>query len=457
MADKFDRFSKRARHVLTLAQEEAQRLNHNYIGTEHLLLGLVREENGVAIRVLRDLGVDPKQIRERVEHTVGRGQRAIYGKLSLTPRTKRVIELAVDEARRLGHHRIGTEHLLLGLVRSSEGVAVDVLKGLGIDLDKVRSQTARVMMEEGRPKLSPGEREAKNIPLLDQLMIDLTHQALTEKLDPVIGRQVEIDRVIQILSRRDHNNPLIVGHSGAGKTAIVHGLAQRIASGDAPPFLLNRKIMRVDHYSFEAMYYRGQMEEQLMRVIDQGREANVIWFMDNIQMPMQIPIPEFMRQGSRVFQVLQVPIARGETQLIGTTTVEGYETYLKPNILFARSFAPIFVKELSVDETIAVLKGARFRYETHHNIEITDEALEAAAHLSDQYIRDRYQPDKSIQIIDEAAAKVRLERFRNKDDLAILGESEGEPLLENQVPNQLTRNDILDVISIYTGIPKEKL
>ena len=415
MADKFDRFTKRARRVLSLAQEEAQRLNHNYIGTEHLLLGLVREENGVAVRVLRELGVDPRQIRERVERTVGRGQRASYGKLSLTPRTKRVIELAVDEARRLGHHYIGTEHLLLGLVREGEGVAVDVLKGLGVSLDKVRSQTARVMMESASQPVNARGESDKQTPLVDQLGTDLTIHAAEGKLDPVIGRQLEIERVIQILSRRTKNNPALIGKPGVGKTAIVEGLAQRIINGETPDTLLGKRVVMLDVGSLVAgTMYRGQFEERLKRVIEEIKQSESILFIDELHMLVGAG-----SAGSSVdaANILKPALARGELQCIGATTLDEYRKHIEGDAALERRFQPVTVEEPTIEETIEILKGIRSRYEAHHNLEITDEALVAAAHLAARYVPDRYMPDKAIDLIDEAAARVRLYKIPFANDM----------------------------------------
>jgi ATP-dependent Clp protease ATP-binding subunit ClpC len=485
MSDKFDRFTKRARRVLTLAQEEAQRLNHNYIGTEHLLLGLVREENGVAVRVLRDLGVDPRQIRERVERTVGRGQRAMYGKLSLTPRTKRVIELAVDEARRLGHHYIGTEHLLLGLVRAGEGVAVDVLKGLGVSLDKVRSQTARVMMESSSQTATSagtGKDPNKNTPLVDQLGTDLTAQALEGKLDPVVGRQIEIERVIQILSRRTKNNPALIGEPGVGKTAIVEGLAQRIVNNEAPDTLLGKRVVMLDVGSLVAgTMYRGQFEERLKRVIDEIKESHAILFIDELHMLVGAG-----SAGSSVdaANILKPALARGELQCIGATTLDEYRKHIEGDAALERRFQSVMVEEPSIEETIEILKGIRGRYEAHHNLEITDEALYAAANLAARYVTERFMPDKAIDLVDEAAARVRLykipfaaelqKKARALDDESILDIDE-MPLLGSQEenvfddadldlsfkpdPNQpkVTAEDIAEVASMWTGIPVRQL
>ena len=485
MADKFDRFTKRARRVLTLAQEEAQRLNHNYIGTEHLLLGLVREENGVAVRVLRDLGVDPRQIRERVERTVGRGQRAMYGKLSLTPRTKRVIELAVDEARRLGHHYIGTEHLLLGLVRAGEGVAVDVLKGLGIGLDKVRSQTARVMMESSSQSTPAAQKEAnKNTPLVDQLGTDLTAKAREGKLDPVVGRQLEIERVIQILSRRTKNNPALIGEPGVGKTAIVEGLAQRIINNEAPDTLLGKRVVMLDVGSLVAgTMYRGQFEERLKRVIDEIKESGAILFIDELHMLVGAG-----SAGSSVdaANILKPALARGELQCIGATTLEEYRKHIEGDAALERRFQSVTVDEPSIEETVEILKGVRSRYEAHHNLEITDQALHAAANLAARYVTDRFMPDKAIDLIDEAAARVRLYKIPFASELAndseavedlseepISLDSDDAPFGEdledattfddmgltndNSDLPKVNEEDIAEVVSMWTNIPVRQL
>ncbi len=480
MADKFDRFTKRARRVLTLAQEEAQRLNHNYIGTEHLLLGLVREENGVAVRVLRDLGVDPRQIRERVERTVGRGQRAMYGKLSLTPRTKRVIELAVDEARRLGHHYIGTEHLLLGLVRAGEGVAVDVLKGLGIGLDKVRSQTARVMMEtSSQASTSSTKESSKNTPLVDQLGTDLTAQAREGKLDPVVGRQVEIERVIQILSRRTKNNPALIGEPGVGKTAIVEGLAQRIVNNEAPDILLGKRVVMLDVGSLVAgTMYRGQFEERLKRVIDEIKESGAILFIDELHMLVGAG-----SAGSSVdaANILKPALARGELQCIGATTLEEYRKHIEGDAALERRFQSVMVEEPTIEETIEILKGIRSRYEAHHNLEITDNALLAAAHLAARYVPDRFMPDKAIDLIDEAGARVRLykvpfvseldkatqlaEPTEIAEEILLAEESDADfDDLEFSLDDDTTsekpkvmEEDIAEVVSMWTSIPVRQL
>jgi ATP-dependent Clp protease ATP-binding subunit ClpC len=489
MADKFDRFTKRARRVLTLAQEEAQRLSHNYIGTEHLLLGLVREDSGKAMRVLRELGVDPQGVRDMVERTVGRGQRSMYGKLSLTPRTKRVIELAVDEARRLGHHYIGTEHLLLGLVREGEGVAVDVLQGLGVNLENVRTQTAKVMMETSQQMTK--KKQGAQTPLIDQLGTDLTAQAREGKLDPVIGRQKEIERVIQILSRRTKNNPALIGEPGVGKTAIVEGLAQRIVTGETPESLLDKRLVMLDVGSLVAgTMYRGQFEERLKRVIDEIKASECILFIDELHMLVGAG-----SAGSSVdaANILKPALARGELQCIGATTLDEYRKHIEGDAALERRFQPILVEESTIEETIEILRGIRSRYEAHHNLEITDEALHCAAHLSARYVPDRYLPDKAIDAIDEAASRVRLykvpyigslrEAFANlkavrqEKEEAIAGQRfedaadlrDRELDLQGQLQQmrmgwqemeekpQVSAGDVAEVISMWTGVPVQQI
>ena len=487
MADKFDRFTKRARRVLTLAQEEAQRLNHNYIGTEHLLLGLIREENGVAVRVLRDMKVDLRLVRERIERAVGRGQRAMYGKLSLTPRTKRVIELAVDEARRLGHHYIGTEHLLLGLIREGEGVAVDVLKSMGVGLDKVRAQTARVMMDSSS---QGGKKGKKDTPLVDQLSTDLTAKAAQGKLDPVIGRKTEIERVIQILSRRNKNNPALIGEPGVGKTAIVEGLAQRIVKGETPDTLLGKRVIMLDVGSLVAgTMYRGQFEERLKRVIAEIKNAEAILFIDEVHMLVGAGSAGSSMDAANI---LKPALARGELQCIGATTLDEYRKHIEGDAALERRFQPVMVEEPSIEETIEILKGIRGRYEAHHNLSITDAALTSAANLSARYVTDRFMPDKAIDLIDEAGARVRLYKapFNNESDRETLIElrdirrelqevisaghyelaaslkdrerelqhhldTNGDPSLKGDI--NVTEEDIADVVAMVTGIPVQRI
>ncbi|TEU11459.1 MAG: ATP-dependent Clp protease ATP-binding subunit [Anaerolineales bacterium] len=492
MVDKFDRFTKRARRVLSLAQEEAQRLNHNYIGTEHLLLGLIREENGVAVKVLGELGVKLQRVKDMVERTVGQGQRTMFSsKLTLTPRTKRVIELAVDEARRMGHHYIGTEHLLLGLMREGEGVAVNVLRSMGVNLEKARAQIGRLMAESpvyaGRRKKGKEQRT----PLVDQLGTDLTAKAQEGKLDPVIGRQKEIERVIQILSRRTKNNPALIGDPGVGKTAIVEGLAQRIVACETPEPLLDKRVLMLDVGSLVAgTMYRGQFEERLKKVIEEIQDTQSILFIDELHMLVGAGAA-----GSSVdaANILKPALSRGELQCIGATTLDEYRKHIEGDAALERRFQPIFVDEPNVEETIDILLGVRERYEAHHNLRITDEAVEAAARLSARYISDRYLPDKAIDLIDEAASRVRMykapqalglketfvnlkaiqkekeEAFNTQryEDAVSLREKEEElearldqlRLNWNTMTNgpRVTAEDIAEVVSMWTGIPLTRI
>ncbi len=490
MSDKLDRFTKRARRVLTLAQEEALRLNHNYIGTEHLLLGLVREENSVAVKVLRELGVEPAQVIRAVERTVGRGERPPFGKPTLAPRTKRVIELAVEEARMMGHHYIGTEHLLLGLVREGEGIAVNVLRGLGINLDRIRTQTARNILQSQAQNKERQKKESKT-PLTDQLGMDLTAAAEEGKLDPVIGRQAEIERVIQILSRRTKNNPALIGEPGVGKTAIVEGLAQRIVEGDVPEPLLNKRILMLDVGSLVAgTMYRGQFEERLKKVIEEIINSGAILFIDEVHMLVGAGAA-----GSSVdaANILKPALSRGELQVIGATTLDEYRKYIESDAALERRFQPILVEEPGIEETIEILKGIKSRYEDHHQLVITDEAIEAAAHLAARYVPDRFMPDKAIDLIDEAGSRVRMykaphaaslretfrtlkklqkekeqalemQRFDDAIDLRyreVELEAKLEKLREGwkQVANrpQVTADDIAEVVSMWTGIPVHRM
>src|ERR687885_2431068 len=406
MSDKFDKFTKRARRVLTFAQEEAQRLNHNYIGTEHLLLGLIREEEGLAAKVLRDLGLDQTRVRQVIEEIVGRGQASPGTRLSLTPRTKRVIELAVDEARRMGHHYIGTEHLLLGLIREGDGIAVNVLKSLGVSPDKVRSNLAREVMNaapsyQSESSSSSKKRGESKTPLLDQLAVDLTALAEENKLDPVIGRQKEIERVIQILSRRTKNNPALIGEPGVGKTAIVEGLAQRIVAGDVPETLVGKRLLQLDVGSLVAgTIYRGQFEERMKRVIDEIKGSKSILFIDELHMVVGAGAA-----GSAVdaANILKPALARGGIPCVGATTMEEYRKHIESDAALERRFQPVKVEEPSVEETIEILKGVRERYEQHHSLKIGDDALLSAANLAARYVTDRFLPDKAIDLIDEAS------------------------------------------------------
>lgn len=418
MPNKMERFTQRARRVLSLAQEEAERLQHGQIGTEHLLLGLMREEGGVAGRVLRDLGLDARRVEELVNRLTDSGERQLGVALELSTGTKKILELAVDEARRMGHHYIGTEHLLLGLVRQQEGVAIEVLRRLGISPEEVRRQTRRVLQESpmqtpppAQPQTPPQERaqqrqRGEKTPLVDQLATDLTALAQEGKLDPVVGRETEIERVIQVLSRRRKNNPALIGEPGVGKTAIVEGLAQRIIDGDTPKPLLNKRVLQLDVGSLVAgTMYRGQFEERLKRVIEELKSSDTILFIDEVHMLVGAG-----SAGSSVdaANILKPALSRGELQCIGATTLDEYRKHIESDAALERRFQQILVEEPTIEETIEILQGIKGPYQDHHNVEITDEAIDAAANLSARYIPDRFLPDKAIDLIDEAAARLRM-------------------------------------------------
>jgi len=408
MASRFEKFSERARRVLSLAQEEAQRFNHNYIGTEHILLGLVRETDGVAAKVLTSLGVELTKVRSAVEFIIGRGERATPGEIGLTPRAKKVIELAVDEARRLSHNYIGTEHLLIGLLREGEGVPAGVLESLGVNLDKVRGETSRILSQSASQSQGSGSgRTSTRTPTLDQLGIDLTAAARAGKLDPTVGREEEIQRVTQILSRRTKNNPVLVGEPGVGKTAIVEALAQRIASNDVPGTLQGKRLVTLDMGALVAgTKYRGEFEERLKKVIEEIRgSGNCVLFIDEIHTMVGAGAAEGAVDAANI---LKPSLARGELQTIGATTLDDYRKYVERDPALERRFQPVRVEEPSVAETIEILRGVKGRYEEHHQLEINDEALRAAANLAARYISDRFLPDKAIDLIDEAASRVRI-------------------------------------------------
>jgi ATP-dependent Clp protease ATP-binding subunit ClpC len=408
MAERFDKFTERARKVLQLAQEEAQRFNHNYIGTEHLLLGLVREGEGVAAKVLGNLGVDLNKVRSAVEFIIGRGERTVTGDIGLTPRAKKVIELSVEEARRLNHNYIGTEHLLLGLVREGEGIAAGVLESLGVSLDKVRQQVNYVLNQSSTYSQQESRHSSKT-PVIDQLGMDLTAAARANKLDPCIGREKELERVIQILSRRTKNNPALVGEPGVGKTAIVEGLAQRIASGDAPETLTGKRLLTLDIGSLVAgTKYRGEFEERLKKIIEEVRSsANCILFIDELHTLVGAGAAEGAVDAANI---LKPSLARGELQCIGATTLDEYRKYIEKDAALERRFQPVLVEEPSIEETIKIIEGVRDRYEAHHKLDISDEAIKAAAELAARYVPDRFLPDKAIDLVDEAASRVRMQR-----------------------------------------------
>ncbi len=406
MASRFEKFSERARRVLTIAQEEARQLNHNYIGTEHILLGLSREEEGIAAKVLTNLGVSLGKIRSAVEFISSGSDRPGTGDTGLTPRAKKVIELAIDEARQLGHNYIGTEHILLGLLREGEGVAAGVMESLGVTLDKARTEVTQVLSQgTGRAKLT---RTASRTPALDQLGADLTAAARAGKLDPVIGRTNEIARVIQILSRRTKNNPALIGEPGVGKTAIVEGLAHRIVSGDIPETLQNKRLIALDMGSLVAgTKYRGEFEERVKKIIEEIKNAgNCVLFIDEFHTMVGAGAAEGAVDAANI---LKPSLARGELQCIGATTLDDYRKYVERDAALERRFQPVLVEEPSTDATLEILRGVKERYEEHHRLTISEEALEAASTLASRYITDRFLPDKAIDLIDEASSRVRIQ------------------------------------------------
>jgi ATP-dependent Clp protease ATP-binding subunit ClpC len=405
MASRFEKFSERARRVLTLAQEEARHFNHNYIGTEHILIGLVREDEGVAAKVLIDMGVGLSKVRSAVEFIIGRGEKPTTGEIGLTPGAKKVIELAIDEARHLGHSYIGTEHLLLGLLREGEGVAARVLDSFEVTRERAQTEITRVL-SRGVPK-SKLTRNAKRTPALDQLGIDLTEAARADKLDPVIGRVKEIERVIQILSRRTKNNPALIGEPGVGKTAIVEGLAHRIVAGDVPETLEGKRLITLDMGAVVAgTKYRGEFEERLKKVIDEIKTTgNCVLFIDEFHTMVGAGAAEGAVDAANI---LKPSLARGELQCIGATTLDDYRKYVERDAALERRFQPVLVEEPSVEETGEILRGVKGRYEEHHRLTISDEALDSAVTLASRYIPDRFLPDKAIDLIDEAASRVRI-------------------------------------------------
>ncbi|HEY2981015.1 MAG TPA: ATP-dependent Clp protease ATP-binding subunit [Anaerolineales bacterium] len=493
-----ERFTQRARRVLSLAHQEAERARHNNIGTEHLLLGLMDEEGGVAGRVLRELGMSSDRVREIIERVAAAEGRFDPDKIELAADTQQVLEYAVDEARRLGHHYIGTEHILLGLVRV-EGTAMEVLRRLGVTADQIRRQTRRVLNESAStPAPASGSgREARagsaanpKTPLVDQLATDLTSKAEEKKLDPVIGRQTEIERVIQILARRTKNNPALIGEPGVGKTAIVEGLAQRIVEGDVPAPLMNKRVLQLDVGSLVAgTMYRGQFEERLKRVIDELKQSGAILFIDEVHMLVGAGAA-----GSSVdaANILKPALSRGELQVIGATTLDEYRKHIESDAALERRFQPVVVDEPSEEETIEILRGIRGAYEEHHHLVISDEALEAAAHLSSRYVTERFLPDKAIDLIDESSSRVRMYKspqakhakdlfgqLRQARQNRSLAQEEGntedtkeweerEFDLSEQIERMrsgwdrttspvVSAEDIAEVVSMWTGVPLMQL
>ncbi|MFZ5651283.1 MAG: ATP-dependent Clp protease ATP-binding subunit [Bacillota bacterium] len=496
----FNRFTERAQRVLLLAQEEAMRLGHPYVGTEHILLGLIREGQGVAAKVLATLGVEADSVRSMVEQSVGRGQGGLSGEITLTPRGKRVLELSVDEARRMGHNYVGTEHLLLGVIREGEGLAAQVMRGLGTDLGKVRQSVMQMLGETG----SPGGRENNHAcpargaggktGTLDQFSRDLSAMARQDKLDPVVGREKEIERVIQILSRRTKNNPVLIGEPGVGKTAIVEGLAQRIVSGNIPEVLMDKRVVTLDMASMVAgTKYRGEFEERLKKAIDEIiSSSNIIVFIDELHTIIGAGAAEGAIDAANI---LKPALARGELQCIGATTLDEYRKYIEKDPALERRFQPVMVEEPNVNETVEILKGLRDKYEAHHRVRITDKALDAAARLSDRYITDRFLPDKAIDLIDEASSRVKLKAYTAPPDIkevekqlegirkekeAAINSQEFEKAAqlrdkEQNLKQQLESNreswkqqqggleltvideDVAQIVSSWTGVPVKKL
>ena len=409
MSTGFERFSEGARRVLTRAQGEAQRLGHSYIDTEHILLGIAGEESGIAAKVLTNLGISMSKMQAAVEFVIGKGERrATSGDVDLAPRAKRAIEFAVDEARRLNSSYIGVEHLLLGLMRESEGVAFSVLESFSITLERTRDEVSRVVRQEGVRARTTG-RVASRTPTLDQLGTDLTALARADKLDPIIGRYKEIERIVQILSRRTKNNPALIGEAGVGKTAIVEGLAQRIIIGEVPEVLQGKRIVALDIGALVAgTKYRGEFEERLKKVIEEDKTAgNCILFIDEMQTIVGAGAAEGAVDASNL---LKPSLSRGEIQCIGATTLDDYRKYVEKDPALERRFQPVLVAEPTIEETLEILRGIKHRYEEFHQLDISDEALQTAATLATRYIADRFLPDKAIDLVDEASSRVRIKR-----------------------------------------------
>jgi ATP-dependent Clp protease ATP-binding subunit ClpC len=495
----FERFTERARQVVVLAQDEARALKHNYIGTEHILLGLLREEEGLAARVLESLDITVEEVRAQVARIVGQGDEVTTGQIPFTPRAKKVLELALREALSLGHNYIGTEHILLGLVRENEGVAARILLDFDADADKIRNEIIRMLSGPGRRQQgggagAPGEK-SKSSKLLDQFGRNLTKQASEGKLDPVVGRQTEIERVMQILSRRTKNNPVLIGEPGVGKTAVVEGLAARIASNQVPELLKGKQIYTLDLAALVAgSKYRGEFEERLKKVMKEiTQRGDIILFIDELHNLVGAGAAEGAIDAA---SILKPALARGELQTIGATTLDEYRKYLERDAALERRFQQIRVDEPSVDDTVQILRGLRDRYEAHHRCRITDEALFAAASLADRYIQDRHLPDKAIDLIDEAGSRMRIRsmsappRYRELEDEIERVRKDKEDSIENQEfekaaslrdkerkltqkKRELEENwrqneadaeqpevgeeEIADIVSMWTGIPVFKL
>lgn len=489
------RFTERARRVLMLAQQEASRLGHDYIGTEHLLLGLLHEGEGVASRALASLNISLELIRQQVEENIGRGE-GTSRDISYTPRAKKVIELSVEEAMRLGHQYVGTEHILLGLIREGEGVAAQVLSALGADVGQVRQRVLELLggsFYTAGAAAQPQEEAETETPLLDEFGRDMNQMARTGKIDPVIGRSGEIERVLQILSRRTKNNPVLIGEPGVGKTAIAEGLAQRIVDGKVPETLRTKRVISLDMASMVAgTKYRGEFEERVRKVVEEVREAgNILLFIDELHTLIGAGGAEGAIDAANI---LKPALARGEIQVIGATTLAEYKKHIEKDAALERRFQPVTVGEPNVEDAIAILQGIRDRYEAFHRAKITDEAIEAAVKLSHRYISDRYLPDKAIDLMDEAASRVRLGAFSKPDDVkgleqelarihaekeaAIIAQEfeqaarlrDAEQALREQLEARqrswkqggserivVTADDIAQVVAGWTGVPVRKL
>lgn len=495
----FERFTEKAIKVIMLAQEEARRLGHNFVGTEQILLGLIGEGTGVAAKVLKSMGVNLKDARIEVEKIIGRGSGFVAVEIPFTPRAKRVLELSLEEARQLGHNYIGTEHLLLGLIREGEGVAARVLENLGVDLTKVRTQVIRMLGEtsETATATAGGRSGSNKTPTLDEFGSNLTQLAHDGKLDPVVGRAKEIERVIQILGRRTKNNPVLIGEPGVGKTALAEGLAQRIANQDIPDILEDKRVVTLDIGLLVAgTKYRGEFEERLKKIMDEIRQAgNVILVIDEVHTLIGAGAAEGAIDAANI---LKPALARGELQCIGATTLDEYRKHIERDAALERRFQPVMVGEPSVDETIEILYGLRERYEQHHKLKITDDALVAAAKLADRYIADRFLPDKAIDLMDEAGSRVRLlnsqlpaaakeldkelrkvlkekdeaVRSQNFETAGTLKDREIEIKAEiktiaqnkknsaatgDEVQPEVTEEDIAQIVASWTGVPVSKL
>jgi len=493
----FERFTDRARRVVVLAQEEARMLNHNYIGTEHILLGLIHEGEGVAAKALESLGISLDGVRQQVEEIIGQGQNPPTGHIPFTPRAKKVLELSLREALQLGHNYIGTEHILLGLIREGEGVAAQVLVKLGADLNKVRAQVIALLQGyAGGPKETAGggEQAPSGSLVLDQFGRNLTQLAREAKLDPVIGRAKEIERVMQVLSRRTKNNPVLIGEPGVGKTAIVEGLAQKITTGEVPETIKGKQIYTLDLGALVAgSRYRGDFEERLKKVLKEIRtRGDIILFIDELHTLVGAGAAEGAIDAA---SILKPMLARGELQTIGATTLDEYRKYLEKDAALERRFQPIKVEEPSVGDTVEILKGLRDRYEAHHRITITDDALVAAANLADRYIADRFLPDKAIDLIDEAGSRMRIRRMTVPPDLREFDEKVAKVVKDKEsaieaadyekaaelrqrekelrderetkernwkgsemdVVTEIAEEEIAEVLAMWTGIPVYKL